>query len=162
MVKTHLNKACLKCLFSYSHHYINTYHYMKTNSIPAQNIDEYISGFPEDIQKILETMRTTIHKAAPGAAEIISYAIPTFYLKGNLVHFAAYKNHIGFYPAASGIEAFKEKLSAYKTSKGAVQFPIDKPLPLSLISKIVKYRVKQNLEKAVVKARAKKIKQVGK
>jgi len=104
---------------------------MKTNSVVYSTIDEYIGNFPQNIQQLLQAMRTTIHKAAPAAEEIINYGIPTFYLKGNLVHFAAYKNHIGFYPAASGIAAFKEELSAYKSSKGAVQFPVDRPLPLS-------------------------------
>ena len=130
---------------------------MKTNSVVYSTIDEYIVNFPQNIQQLLQAMRTTIHKAAPAAEEIINYGIPTFYLKGNLVHFAAYKNHIGFYPAASGIAAFKEELSAYKSSKGAVQFPVDRPLPLSLISKIVQYRVKENMERADVKSRSKKV-----
>src|SRR3954452_24018825 len=108
---------------------------MKKDSIVPQTIDEYITGFPENIREKLEALRATIRKAAPTAEEIISYGMPTFYLKGNLVHFAAFKNHIGFYPAPSGIESFKEELSLYKTSKGAAQFPIDKPLPLSLVSK---------------------------
>jgi uncharacterized protein YdhG (YjbR/CyaY superfamily) len=129
---------------------------MKKDSIVPETINEYIMGFPEDIQEKLEALRATIRKAAPEAEETISYAMPTFYLKGNLVHFAVFKNHIGFYPAPSGIETFKEELSPYKTSKGAAQFPIDKPLPLGLVSKIVKYRVKQNLEKADAKERAKK------
>lgn len=113
----------------------------------AADIDEYIAGFPKDIQKLLQEMRATIHKAAPAAEEAIKYAIPTFVLNGNLVHFAAFKNHIGFYPAPSGIEAFKKELAAYKGSKGAIQFPLDHPLPTSLISRIVKYRVAKNLEK---------------
>jgi uncharacterized protein YdhG (YjbR/CyaY superfamily) len=129
---------------------------MKKDSIIPETIDEYIMGFPEDIREKLEALRATIRKAAPEAEEIISYAMPTFYLRGNLVHFAAFKNHIGFYPAPSGIETFKEELSLYKTSKGAAQFPIDKPLPLSLVSKIVKFRVKQNLEKVAIKEKAKK------
>ena len=128
---------------------------MKTDSKVPDTIDEYITGFPGDIQEKLEALRATIRKAAPNAEETISYGMPTFYLKGNLVHFAAFKNHIGFYPAPAGIEAFNEELSPYKTSKGAAQFPIDKPLPLSLVSKIVKYRVKQNMEKAAIKAKAK-------
>src|SRR4051812_15861252 len=131
---------------------------MKKDNIVPQTIDEYIMGFPGDIQEKLEALRATIRKAAPDAEEIISYAMPTFYLKGNLVHFAAFKNHIGIYPAPAGIEAFKEELSQYKTSKGAVQFPIDKPLPLSLVSKMVKYRVKQSLEKATIKEKSKKVK----
>jgi uncharacterized protein YdhG (YjbR/CyaY superfamily) len=114
----------------------------------AENIDEYIASFPKEIQKMLKAMRTTIKKAAPEAEETISYAIPTFTLKGNLVHFAAFQNHIGFYPAPRGIEAFKKELSMYEGGKGTVKFPLDKPLPLNLISKIVKFRVKENLAKA--------------
>lgn len=117
-------------------------------SIQAGNIDEYIAGFPKDIQKILEEVRATIRKTVPEAEETIKYAIPTFTFKGNLVHFGAFKNHIGFYPAPTGIEAFKKELSAYKGAKGSVQFPLDKPMPLNLIIKIVKFRVKKNLEKA--------------
>lgn len=112
------------------------------------DIDEYIAGFPTETQEILEQIRATIKKAAPGAEETIKYAMPTFTLKGNLIHFAAFKNHIGLYPAPMGIEAFKKELSVYKGAKGSVQFPIDKPMPLNLISKIVKFRVKKNLEKA--------------
>lgn len=112
-----------------------------------QNIDEYISLFPKDVQVMLESLRQTIRKAAPTAEEVISYQMPTFKLNGNLVHFAAYKNHVGFYPTPTGIEAFKKELTKYKSSKGAVQFPIDEKLPLGLITKIVKYRVKENLSK---------------
>lgn len=114
----------------------------------AKNIDEYIAGFPDHIQKILQEVRDTIRKAAPEAQETISYAIPTFTLNGNLVHFAAFKSHIGFYATPSGHEAFKEELSKYKEGKGSVQFPLDRPMPLKLITKIVKYRVKENLAKA--------------
>src|SRR5690348_11272505 len=106
----------------------------------AKNIDEYIAGFPADIRKLLTQMRTTIQKAAPKAEEAIKYAMPTFVFHGNLVHFAAYKHHIGFYPAPAGIEAFKKELSKYEGSKGAIRFPLDKPLPVSLITKIVKFR----------------------
>jgi uncharacterized protein YdhG (YjbR/CyaY superfamily) len=106
-------------------------------------IDEYITAFPANIQTILQKMRHTIHEAAPEATEAISYQMPTFKLNGNLVHFAAFKNHIGFYPTASGIEQFKAELSPYKWSKGAVQFPLDKPLPLELVKKIVAFRVKE-------------------
>jgi len=120
---------------------------MAMKSVAAGNIDEYIAGFPAPIQQLLEEMRATIRKAAPAAQEAIKYAIPTFTLNGNLVHFAAFKNHIGFYPAPGGIEAFKKELSAYEGSKGTIRFPFDKPLPLALISKIVKYRVKMNLQK---------------
>jgi uncharacterized protein YdhG (YjbR/CyaY superfamily) len=114
----------------------------------AKNIDEYIAGFPKEIQKLLQQMRKTIKKAAPNAEETINYGIPTFTLNGNLVHFAAYKNHVGFYPAASGIEAFKKELSVYAGAKGSVQFPLDKPLPLDLVSEIVAFRVAENIEKA--------------
>ncbi len=113
-----------------------------------QTIDEYIAGFPQDVQEILEKVRLTIRAAAPDAAEKISYQMPTFFLKGNLVHFAAFKNHIGFYPAPTGIEEFEAELSAYVGGKGSVRFPIDQPMPLDLISRIVKFRVKENLEKA--------------
>jgi uncharacterized protein YdhG (YjbR/CyaY superfamily) len=115
------------------------------------DIDEYIAGFPKDIQTILAQVRTTIRKAAPNAEEAIRYAIPTFTLNGNLVHFAAFKNHIGFYPTPSATEAFKKELSIYKGAKGSVQFPLDKPMPLSLITKIVKFRVNKNLELAKTK-----------
>ena len=120
-------------------------------TIPGRNIEEYIAGFPKHIQEILEKLRDTIRKAAPEAEETINYAIPTFTLKGNLVHFAAFKNHIGFYPAPSGIEAFKKELSIYEGAKGSIKFPIDKPLPLSLITKIVKFRVKENEARALAK-----------
>jgi len=114
-------------------------------------IDEYIATFPKDMQKKLTKMREVIHKAAPDATEKISYQMPTFYLNGNLIHFAAFKNHIGFYPVPSGIEAFKEELSVYVQGKGSVQFPLDKPLPISLIRKIVKFRVAENLKKSRAK-----------
>ncbi len=114
----------------------------------AANIDEYISGFPEDIQSKLQEVRTTIHEAAPEASEAIKYAIPTFVLNGNLVHFAAFKNHIGFYPTPMGIEEFDNALSVYKQGRGSVQFPLDQPMPLALIAKIVKFKVKKNLKKA--------------
>jgi uncharacterized protein YdhG (YjbR/CyaY superfamily) len=116
------------------------------------NIDEYIAGFPKDTRKILEQIRTTIKKAAPLAKETISYAIPTFTLKDTyLVYFAAFKNHIGFYPAPTGNETFKKEFSLYKTGKGSIQFPLNKPMPLNLITKIVKFRVKENLDKAIKK-----------
>ncbi|MFZ2206006.1 MAG: DUF1801 domain-containing protein [Microgenomates group bacterium] len=110
-------------------------------------IDTFIAGFPNETQIILEKMRLIIRKAAPEAEETICYGIPTFIFHGNLVHFSAFKNHIGFYPAPSGILAFKKELSIYKSAKGSVQFPIDKPLPLDLITRIVKFRVKENLGK---------------
>lgn len=115
--------------------------------IKISTIDEYINTFSEDIQKKLFQLRNTIRKAAPNAIEAINYGIPTYKLNGNLVHFAAYKSHIGFYPAPSGLAAFKVEISSYKSSKGAVQFPIDKPLPVKLITAIVKFRVKENLKK---------------
>lgn len=111
-----------------------------------ETIDEYIAEFPEDIRDILEKMRKVIQDAAPDAEEAISYGMPTFKLNGNLVHFAAYKNHIGFYPTPSGIEAFKEEISGYKSSKGAVQFPLNKPVPYELVKKMVIFRVKENLQ----------------
>jgi uncharacterized protein YdhG (YjbR/CyaY superfamily) len=118
---------------------------MKVSSF--KNIDEYISNFPNDIQKILKQVRAIVKKAAPMAEETIKYEIPTYVYKGNLVHFAAFKTHIGFYPSPSGIEAFKKELSIYKGAKGSVQFPLGKPMPLELISKIVEFRVKENLAK---------------
>jgi uncharacterized protein YdhG (YjbR/CyaY superfamily) len=123
----------------------------ETREKSATTIDEYIAGFPNDIQKVLEQIRVTIKNAAPDTEEKISYAIPTFALNGNLVHFAAFKNHIGFYPAPTGADAFKSEFSGYKTGKGSVQFPLDNPMPLSLITKIVKFRVKENTEKAKAK-----------
>lgn len=114
-------------------------------------IDAYIATFPASTQALLQQMRTTIAKAAPKAEEAISYGMPTFKLQGNLVHFAGYKNHIGFYPAPSGIVSFAEDLKKYQTSKGAIQFPIDEKLPLALVTKIVKFRVKENTEKAAAK-----------
>ena len=126
---------------------------MKNSESTFNNIDEYIANFSEDVQEILQELRATIRAAAPEAEEAISYQMPTFKLKGNLVHFAAYKNHIGFYPAPRGIEVFKEELSAYKGAKGSVQFPIDQPLPLDLISRIVRFRVTENLEKAAAKSK---------
>jgi len=128
---------------------------MKPNQTAPKNIDEYIADFPPEIQEKLEKIRATIRKAAPKAEEAISYMIPTFKLHGNLVHFAAYKNHIGFYPGAGGIAAFQEELTGYETSKGTVQFPLNKRLPLTLITKIVKFRVAQNLDKAAAKAKKK-------
>jgi uncharacterized protein YdhG (YjbR/CyaY superfamily) len=112
-----------------------------------KTIDEYIKTFPADVQIILQKLRQIIHEAAPEAMEAISYQMPTFKLNGNLVHFAAFKNHIGFYPTPSGIERFKTELSQYKSSKGAVQFPIDKPIPLDLVKKIVTFRVQEVLQK---------------
>jgi uncharacterized protein YdhG (YjbR/CyaY superfamily) len=118
---------------------------MKTSKKQFETIDEYKKSFPKDVQGILEKMRRTIKEAAPDAVEAISYQMPTFKLNGkNLVHFAAFKSHIGFYPIPSGIEAFKKELSAYKQGKGSVQFPLDKPVPYSLVKKVVRFRVKEN------------------
>jgi uncharacterized protein YdhG (YjbR/CyaY superfamily) len=120
---------------------------MKAASTTTANIDEYIATFPSEVQVILEKLRQTIRKAAPDATEKISYQMPTFYLNGNLVHFAAFKKHIGFYPAPSGITAFQDALMEYKTSKGAIQFPIGAAVPHTLVKKIVQFRVKENLAK---------------
>lgn len=128
---------------------------MRTNQTALQNIDEYIADFPKDVQAILEKIRMTIQKAAPDAEEMIKYQMPTFTLKGNLVHFAAWKKHVGFYPGSSGVEKFKRELSAYDGAKGSAQFPLDKPIPFGLISKIVKFRVKENLERAEAKGKKK-------
>jgi len=122
---------------------------------PAKNIDEYISRFPADVQLSLEKLHKTIRSAAPKAEEVISYQMPAYKYHGIVVYFAAHKNHIGLYPTAAGIEAFKKELSAYKGSRGTVQFPFDKPLPLGLISQIVKFRVKANLEKEQLKKKKK-------
>jgi len=110
-----------------------------------ESIDEYISMFPSNVQKTLERMRQTIRECAPGAEETISYQIPTFKLNGNLVHFAAFRDHISFFPTSSGREAFKKELSMYKGGKGTIQFPMDKPILYDLVRKIVKYRVKESL-----------------
>ena len=124
---------------------------MNPEKTKPENIDEYIAAFPKGTQKILEKLRAVIKKAAPGATETISYQIPTFRLGINLVHFAGWKNHIGFYPGAAGIEIFKDDLSSYEVTKGTVKFPIGQPLPIELISRIVKFRVKQSQEKAAAK-----------
>lgn len=129
---------------------------MDTQKSSFSTIDEYIATFPAEIQKILQEIRATIKTAAPEAKEKISYQMPTFDLKGNLVHFAAFKNHIGFYPVPTGIEAFKVELSVYKTAKGSVQFPINKPMPVELITRIVHFRVAENLINSEKKASKKK------
>ena len=129
---------------------------MEGNKVGPTSIDEYIATFPEGIQKLLQDVRATIRAAAPDAVEKISYQMPTFFLKGNLVHFAAFKHHIGLYPTPSGTEAFKLELSIYQGGKGSVKFPIDKPLPLELIGRIVQFRVAENLKKAETKSSQKK------
>lgn len=117
----------------------------------ANNVDEYIAGFPKEVQAILTSIRRAIQRSAPQATETISYAMPTYVLHTNLVHFAAFKNHIGFYPVPSGIRHFQKELSQYKMGKGSIQFPLNEPMPLALISEIVKFRVKENEEKAARK-----------
>jgi uncharacterized protein YdhG (YjbR/CyaY superfamily) len=121
--------------------------YMESGRTIPKDIDEYIRLFPDDIQALLQSLRQTIREAAPDAEETISYQMPAFKQNGMLVYFAAFKKHIGFYPTSSGIEAFREELSAYEGSKGTVRFPIDKPLPLDLVRDIVKFRVQETLEK---------------
>lgn len=112
-----------------------------------ESMDDYVASFPKNVRDILEKLRRAIRETAPKAEEAISYGIPTFKLNGNLVHFAAFKNHIGFYPTPSAIVAFKKELSPFKQAKGSVQFPIDQPIPLDLVKKIVRHRVRENLEK---------------
>jgi uncharacterized protein YdhG (YjbR/CyaY superfamily) len=124
---------------------------MKTKQATPKTIDEYIAGFPDDIQDKLQKLRMTIRKAAPQAEEKISYQIPAFAMNGALVYFAAFKKHISFFPTSSGIREFKQELSIYKGSKGTVQFPFDKPIPFGLISRIVKFRLKENLARAAEK-----------
>jgi uncharacterized protein YdhG (YjbR/CyaY superfamily) len=119
-----------------------------------RDIDEYIAAFPPDVQAILQKIRATIHAAAPEAQESISYAMPTFSQNGYLVYFAAYKKHIGFYPAPIGVEQFKDEIAEYETGKGTLQFPLAKPIPYDLISKIVTYRVQENLAKAEARRKA--------
>lgn len=129
---------------------------MDENKVIIKTVNEYILQFPLEIQEKLQAMRKVIRDNAPDAEEKMSWQMPTFYLYGNLVHFAAHKNHIGFYPGAEGIEAFTDKFMGYKYSKGAVQFPVDKPLPFELISEIVKYRVAGNVREAENKLQKRK------
>jgi uncharacterized protein YdhG (YjbR/CyaY superfamily) len=114
-----------------------------------QTIDEYIAGFPKEVQQKLESIRKLVRRLAPDAEEKISYQMPTFYLNGNMVYFAAFKNHIGLFPTASGVRQFEKQLTKYKHAKGSIQFPMDEPLPLGLIEKIVNYKVKANREKGI-------------
>ena len=118
---------------------------MEPRKKAPKNIDDYIGDFPKDVQRILRKLRSAIKKAAPQAKETISYRIPTFTLRGYLVHFAGYEHHVGFYPTSSPMKAFKRELSLYKVSRGTIQFPIGRPLPLTLVRRIVKFRVKENL-----------------
>ena len=120
---------------------------MKSSAKKYETIDEYINSFPKELKQLLQEVRKTIRKAAPSAEEAISYQIPTFKLNGNLVHFAAFKNHIGFYPGSKAINIFSKEIVSYKSSKGAIQFPLDKPMPLTLIKKIVRFRVKESSSK---------------
>jgi len=129
---------------------------MDENKNVFENVDEYIALFPEHVQEILSALRKVIREAVPEAQEKISYQMPTFALHGNLVHFAAYKKHIGFYPGASGISAFKEQLAAYKGAKGSVQFPIEQPLPFELITQITKFRAIESKERAAAKLKTKR------
>lgn len=126
---------------------------MDNENKPKNNspIDGYIANFSPEAQEILRSIRKVIREAAPEAEEKISYQMPTYALHGNLVHFAAHKSHIGFYPAPSGIEAFKQELSAYKGAKGSVQFPLNKPIPYELIRKIVEFRVAENIKQVETK-----------
>jgi uncharacterized protein YdhG (YjbR/CyaY superfamily) len=129
---------------------------MDNDKARFSSIDEYIATFPEEIQTTLQEIRKTVKAAAPDAEEKISYQMPTFFLKGNLVHFAAFKNHIGFYPTPSGVEAFKEEIARYQGAKGSIRFPLHEPMPLDLITRIVKMRVAENLKKAELKSRKRK------
>lgn len=124
---------------------------MESSKTPPSNIDDYIAGFPPDIQEILEQVRATVKKAAPDAVETIKYQIPTFVLNENLVHFGAFKNHIGFYPTPSAVKEFERELSAYKCAKGSVQFPFHEPMPLDLITRIVEFRRREAHAKAAAK-----------
>lgn len=128
---------------------------MDGSKVTYESIEHYISTFPADIQDILESIRKVIREAAPDAVEKISYQMPTFTQHGNVVHFAAFKNHIGFYPAPSGIMEFEQELAPYKAGKGTIQFPLDQPIPYELITKVVKFRVAENIAKAERKAKKK-------
>lgn len=128
---------------------------METKSSGSQAVDAYIANFPEDVQARLTQVRSTIHEAAPDAAEDIKYGLPTFILHGNLVHYGAFQHHIGFYPAPLGLEAFQAELSQYSGAKGSVQFPYERPIPYDLIRRIVLFRVQANQEKAAAKGKKK-------
>lgn len=121
---------------------------MQNQRVAYRSIDEYIAAFPDDVQAILQSLRATIRAVAPEAEERISYQIPTFMLHGYLVHFAAYKEHIGFYPTSSGVQAFAHELADYEGTKGTIRFPLSRPLPMDLIRRIVAFRVAENLARA--------------
>jgi uncharacterized protein YdhG (YjbR/CyaY superfamily) len=126
---------------------------MSTKPKVPEDIDEYIAGFPTDVRKILEKIRTTIKREAPDAEETIKYGMPTFTLEGNLVHFAAFKKHIGMFPPTQGDEQFEIEASVYRGAKGNLRFPLDAPIPYALIAKLVKYRVNESLERAQAKGK---------
>jgi uncharacterized protein YdhG (YjbR/CyaY superfamily) len=128
---------------------------MQTKTVKLNDIDQYIAAFPKDTQILLEQLRAIIKKTVPDAEEVISYHMPAYKYHGMLVYFAAYKYHIGFYPMASGIETFRKEISGFKNAKGSVQFPLDKPLPLQLITKMITFRAKENVQKAAIKAKNK-------
>jgi uncharacterized protein YdhG (YjbR/CyaY superfamily) len=129
---------------------------MQNKTVPVKNVDEYILQFSEKVQASLAKLRNAIKKAAPNAEEVLSYHMPAYKQNGMLLYFAAHKNHIGFYPFISAIKAFKKELSVYEGAKGTVRFPLDKSIPSALVSKIVKFRIKENVEKANLKLVAKK------
>ncbi len=129
---------------------------MSSSPKKSAAVDQYIAGFPKDVQVVLEKVRATIRKTAPQAEETIGYHMPAYVFHGNLVYFAGFKSHIGFYPIPSGIEKFRKELSVYKQGKGSVQFPLDRPIPYGLITKIVKYRMQENLKKEAAAVKKKK------
>ena len=126
---------------------------MRDDLTAPRNIDEYIAGFPPEVRKVLERVRLTIRKAAPGAEEAIKYKIPAFTLKGNLIYFAAHQNHVGIYPVPKGMKEFQKEIAGYRGGKGTIRFPLGEPVPLDLLRKIVEFRVKENLENAEGKRR---------
>ena len=128
---------------------------MRAGQPAAPDIDAYIARFPPEVQEILRRVRAVIREAAPDATEAIKYEIPTFVLHGNLVHFAAFTNHLGFYPTPAGIEAFQEELAPYAAGKGTIRFPLDQPIPYDLIRRVVEQRVKESLASAEAKKRKK-------
>jgi len=121
---------------------------MKVVSKAPQTVDDYIADFPAEVRDILQQIRAIIREIVPDAEEVISYQMPTYRLQGNLVHFAAFKNHIGFYPTPSGVEAFQDELTFYQHAKGSIQFPLDRPMPYDLIRRIVMFRAKESLDQS--------------